>query len=488
MTVVPRWLLPAQLAALDGRPAGRRTARDWAADAGLFAFAVIMAIEQAAAYPPPGAEFVPGWLVAINLWVAGPACLALWWRRRFPLVLGVVMLVALSFSASSVGAAMVAGLTVAIHRPWGRAAAVSGSYLAICGYYGLFAEPPGVERPVLIASLLIMFGGPLCLGMAVRARRLLLLGLRREAEVRSREHRLELAEAQRAERERRLELAEAQRAEREHRLALREARRAERERLAREMHDVLAHRVSLLSVHAGALAYRTSQAAAGTGPPVDASEVGGAVQVIQDNARLALDELREVLAVLRDGEPAATRPQPGLADLPRLVAEAEAAGQRVDYSVGDEVAALTGAAEGTGRARAGLNESGPEEDGSEGAASERADSGRTGARQGGAGPSGSVRAQVQRTAYRTVQEGLTNARRHAPGAPVRVRIEGRPGTDLIVTVGNPAAGAGGVRGEGGGAGKGLAGLGERVALDGGSLEHGVRDGVFVLSARLPWQV
>ncbi|PRX62111.1 signal transduction histidine kinase [Nonomuraea fuscirosea] len=447
MTVVPRWLLPAQLAALDGRPAGRRTARDWAADAGLFAFAVIMAIEQAAAYPPPGAEFVPGWLVAINPWVAGPACLALWWRRRFPLVLGVVMVVALSFSASSVGAAMVAGLTVAVHRPWGRAAAVSGSYLVICGYYGLFAEPPGVERPVLIASLLIMFGGPLCLGMAVRARRLLLLGLRREAEVRSREHRLELAEAQRAERERRLELAEAQRAEREHRLALREARRAERERLAREMHDVLAHRVSLLSVHAGALAYRTSQAAAGTGPPVDASEVGGAARVIQDNARLALDELRDVLAVLRDGEPAATRPQPGLADLPRLVAEAEAAGQRVHYSVGDEVA-----------------------------------------RPGGAGPGGSVRAQVQRTAYRTVQEGLTNARRHAPGAPVRVRIEGSPGADLVVTVDNPAAGAGGVRAEGGGAGRGLVGLGERVALDGGRLEHGVRDGVFVLSARLPWQV
>ncbi|MFI6632792.1 sensor histidine kinase [Nonomuraea fuscirosea] len=433
MTVVPRWLLPAQLAALDGRPAGRRTARDWAADAGLFAFAVIMAIEQAAAYPPPGTEFVPGWLVAINPWVAGPACLALWWRRRFPLVLGVVMVVALSFSASSVGAAMVAGLTVAVHRPWGRAAAVSGSYLVICGYYGLFAEPPGVERPVLIASLLIMFGGPLCLGMAVRARRLLLLGLRREAEVRSREHRLELAEAQRA--------------EREHRLALREARRAERERLAREMHDVLAHRVSLLSVHAGALAYRTSQAAAGTGPPVDASEVGGAARVIQDNARLALDELRDVLAVLRDGEPAAARPQPGLADLPRLVAEAEAAGQRVDYSVGDEVA-----------------------------------------RQGGAGPGDSVRAQVQRTAYRTVQEGLTNARRHAPGAPVRVRIEGSPGADLIVTVDNPAARAGGVRAEGGGAGSGLVGLGERVALDGGRLEHGVRDGVFVLSARLPWQV
>ncbi|WP_326644685.1 hypothetical protein [Nonomuraea fuscirosea] len=51
-----------------------------------------------------------------------------------------------------------------------------------------------------------------------------------------------------------------------------------------------------------------------------------------------MDELRDVLAVLRDGEPAATRPQPGLADLPRLVAEAEAAGQRVDYSAGDEVA------------------------------------------------------------------------------------------------------------------------------------------------------
>ncbi|MFB4263875.1 sensor histidine kinase [Nonomuraea sp. GTA35] len=440
MTVVPRRLLPAELAALDGWPADRRTARDWAADAGLFAFAVIMAVEQAAAYPPAGVDFVPAWHLAINPWVAAVACLALWWRRRFPVRLGVAMAVALALSASAMGAAMVAGLTVAVHRPWGRAAAVTGAYLLVCGYYGLFAEPPGVQRPVLVATLLLMLGGPLCLGMAVRARRLLVVSLRREAEVGAREHRLELAEAQRAERERRLELAEARRAEREHRLALAEARRAERERLAREMHDVLAHRVSLLTVHAGALAYRSSRAAAGTGPPLDAEEVGGAVEVIQDNARLALEELRDVLSVLRDGEPADAPPQPGLADLPRLVAEAESAGQRVRLAVGDEVAARAG----------------------------------------------SVRAHVQRTAYRTVQEGLTNARKHGPpGAEVLVRVNGVLGDELIVTVESPVTGTGSPAGAGGG--KGLIGLGERVGLDGGSLEHGVRGGVFVLSARLPWQ-
>ncbi|MBB6552432.1 sensor histidine kinase [Nonomuraea rubra] len=427
MTVVPRRLLPAELAALDGWPAGRRTARDWAADAGLFAFAVIIAVEQAAAYPPAGADFVPAWLVAVNPWVAAVACLALWWRRRHPTGLAVAMIGALALSGSAMGAAMVAGLTVAVHRPWGRAAAVTGAYLLVCGYYGLFADPPGVQRPVLLASLLLMLGGPLCLGMAVRARRLLVAGLRREAEVSAREHRLELAEARRA--------------EREHRLALAEARRAERERLAREMHDVLAHRVSLLSVHAGALAYRSSRAAAGTGPPLDAEEVAGAVEVIQDNARLALDELRDVLSVLRDGEPAGAPPQPGLADLPRLVAEAEAAGQRVELTVGDEVAARAG----------------------------------------------SVRAHVQRTAYRTVQEGLTNARRHGPpGAEVRVRVTGVPGDELIVTVENPVTGGGSPAGAGGG--KGLIGLGERAVLDGGGLEHGVRGGVFVLSARLPWQI
>ncbi|MGJ6966751.1 sensor histidine kinase [Streptosporangium sp. G11] len=408
MTVVPRWLLPAQLAAFDGRPAGRRTVRDWAADAGLFAFAVIVAVEQARGYPPAGAEFVPDWHVAVNPWVAGVACLALWWRRRLPMAVGLAMVPCLALSASATGAAMVAGLTMAAHRPWPRAALVTCAYLVVVGYYAVFAEPPGVARPVIAATLLLAYCGPFCLGMVVRARRLLVVSLRREAGV----------------------------AAREHRVRLEEARRAERERLAREMHDVLAHRVSLLSVHAGALAYRTARAAAGTGPPLDASEVGGAVEVIQDNARLALEELRDVLSVLRTGEPSGAPPQPGLGDLPRLAAEAGEAGQRVALTVDGDMAG-------------------------------RADT---------------IRPHVQRTAYRTVQEGLTNARKHAPGAPVTVNVRGTPGGELVVTVTNPCDAA-----RPPGTGNGLLGLAERAALDGGRLDHGAGDGMFVLTARLPWQ-
>jgi signal transduction histidine kinase len=85
-----------------------------------------------------------------------------------------------------------------------------------------------------------------------------------------------------------------------------------------------------------------------------------------------------------------------------------------------------------------------------------------------------------------VQEGLTNARKHGPGTPVTVRLAGIPGDALIVEVDNPLpAGATAVGIPG--AAAGLAGLAERVELEGGLLEHGSADGVFTLRARLPWQ-
>ena len=88
----------------------------------------------------------------------------------------------------------------------------------------------------------------------------------------------------------------AETAEREHALAAERARAAERTRIAREMHDVLAHRISLVALHAGALTYRSD---------LDREETAAAAAVIQDNAHLALGELRQVLGVLRAGETAA---------------------------------------------------------------------------------------------------------------------------------------------------------------------------------------
>jgi signal transduction histidine kinase len=95
--------------------------------------------------------------------------------------------------------------------------------------------------------------------------------------------------------------------------------------------------------------------------------------------------------------------------------------------------------------------------------------------------------RIGRTAYRVVQEALTNARKHAPGTEVRVRVGGAPdhGVDVEVVNAAPATPAG-PAGHGL-AGHGLAGLAERVALDGGRLDHGrTSDGRWRVSAWLPW--
>jgi signal transduction histidine kinase len=88
-----------------------------------------------------------------------------------------------------------------------------------------------------------------------------------------------------------------------------------------------------------------------------------------------------------------------------------------------------------------------------------------------------------------VQEGLTNARRHAPGEPVQVVIDGRPGGGLLIDIRNPLVNGHATVGAGpviGGSGTGLIGLTERVRLAGGELDHQAADGEFRLSARLPW--
>jgi signal transduction histidine kinase len=224
----------------------------------------------------------------------------------------------------------------------------------------------------------------------------------------------------------RRELVRSLRAQGDH--AADEARAAERRRIAREMHDVLAHRLSLLSVHAGALEFN---------PDAPAEEVAEAAGVIRESARAALDELRAVIGVLReDGSETLTQaPQPTLAELPALVDESRAAGMRVVASIelGDSVPP----------------------------------------------------AALGRTAYRIVQEGLTNARKHAPGAAVTLTVEAASDV-LHVQVRSLAPVAVGAAAMLPGAGTGLIGLAERVSLAGGELEHGVdRDGAFVLRARLP---
>jgi signal transduction histidine kinase len=219
----------------------------------------------------------------------------------------------------------------------------------------------------------------------------------------------------------------AERAEAEQELRAREAQATERQRIAREMHDVLAHRISQISMHAGALAYRTD---------LDAAALRRGSADIQVTANAALTDLRDVLGVLRENggvEPA--HPQPTYADVPALVSDARASGMNVAWHdlLGDDAAALP--------------------------------------------------ATVGRTIYRIVQEGITNARKHAPGALLTVEVSGAPGEGVDLLLANPVGFGSRVPG----AGVGLIGLSERAALGGGRLEHRQEGGRFVLRGWLPWQ-
>ncbi|MBL7254127.1 sensor histidine kinase [Paractinoplanes lichenicola] len=213
----------------------------------------------------------------------------------------------------------------------------------------------------------------------------------------------------------------ARQAEEGQRLRVEQARLAERERLAREMHDVLAHRISLLAVHAGALEVRKESS----------PEEQRAAGVIRECAHDALEDLRSVIHVLR--APSEDQPQPTLGDVPALVEQSRVAGAEVGLTVEGEQ---------------------------------------------------DVPASVGRHAYRIVQEALTNARKHAPGAPVRVAISSSAQHGLEVAVRNALKSSGpGLPG----AGAGLTGLRERVTLVGGRIEHGpTAAGEFHLRAWLPW--
>jgi signal transduction histidine kinase len=211
-------------------------------------------------------------------------------------------------------------------------------------------------------------------------------------------------------------------AEEGQRMRVEEARHLERERIAREMHDVLAHRISLLAVHAGALEFR----------PDASPQEKQAAGVIRESAHEALEDLRAVIGMLRTDERDAERPQPTLAGLPELIEESRRAGARVTVTGADTAQA-------------------PD--------------------------------RIGRHAYRIVQEGLTNARKHAPAAKVEVTLSTDQG-ELCLEVRNrlTVSSAPAIPG----AGAGIIGLRERVALLGGRLEAGpTPDGDFRLTAWLP---
>lgn len=210
----------------------------------------------------------------------------------------------------------------------------------------------------------------------------------------------------------RAELLDAQRHQ-QHRAALAE----ERARIARELHDVVAHGLSVIAVQAGAAQEMLDR---------DPARTRAALAAVESTARDSLGEMRRMLGVLRaEGDAAGLAPQPDVGDIPELVAQVRRAGLPVE-----------------------MHETGTRRE---------------------------VPPGLGLAAYRIVQEALTNTLRHAGPARARVSLTWGPSA-LAIEVDDDGPGAGGNGDRPAGGGHGLAGMAERAALYGGTVETGPRDG------------
>lgn len=334
----------------------------------------------------------------------GVICLVLvFWRRRWPVTIATFVTIASAFSLLAAGASVLALVSLATRRRWREIIPISLlSFVAGMFWFAVMDTATPTAGPSAFAMWglniglsVVIIAAIVAWGMYIGSRRELIATLRLRAET---------AEAEQA-------------------LRVSQARETERRRIAREMHDVLAHRISHISMQAGALAYRED---------LSADEVRAEVGAIRDGAHRALDDLRTVLGVLRgNGEDPETAPQPTYADLDRLVEETRAGGMNITFE--DDV-------------------------------------------------EGSPPEAVGRSIYRVVQEGITNARKHAPGAALQVSLQGSEEHGIDVLLRNRL----GFDSNTPGAGLGLVGLTERVHLAGGRLAHRTEKDVFILEAWLPW--
>lgn len=338
----------------------------------------------------------PLWASIGTYWLA---CVALVFRRRYPLamplavaaaqVLAALLGVELDAPASWILPVAFAAFAVGLHAP--RVPAGLASLGAALVVMMLTLELLADFSPDLIFGLVFTVG-PWSLGYVLR---------------RALERSRELA-------------AEAERA----RHVVQLAAAAERERIARELHDVLAHSLSVMVVQAS-LAEDLVRA--------DPDGAVAAARQVQQSGRDALAETAHLLRLIRDDkDELGLRPQRSLADLPELVAEFRRLGVAVELSVDI-----------------------------------------------GVGP---LPAAVELSSYRIVQEALTNALKYAPGSPVAVSVRLRSGTiEIRVSNGRSVTVEQAL-----GGGHGLVGVQERVSLFGGTLRaEPTTDGGFVLEATLP---
>ncbi|MDP2774041.1 MAG: histidine kinase [Nocardioides sp.] len=339
-------------------------------------------------------------LFYVDVLLGVAAYVLMFFRRRWPLTIALVTNVMGAASGVAQGPATLTSVSLATRRRLLHVVVVALVALASSTIY-TETQPAVTDDPAWVSfvAAVLAISASMGWGMFIGSRRELIWTLRNRAE----------------------------RAEAEQELRVAQSRSTERARIAREMHDVLAHRISQISMHAGALAFRED---------LSADDMRESAAVIRDKAHEALTDLRSVLGVLRDdatGEPMSA-PQPTYADVPVLVAECRAAGMQVTLS--DDVA---------------CDEPMPD--------------------------------VVGRTLYRIVQEGITNARKHAPGARVSISVSGGPEEGVDVRLRNPL-GFGPTATPG--AGLGLVGLTERAVLRGGWLGHRTDRDVFELHAWIPW--
>jgi signal transduction histidine kinase len=381
-----------------GRSLGRRALRWWPAalDLGLALVVLVLTADQGTG--TTDTELLGEAPAAMRLALGIGLAVLVLVRRANPWPLLALGAAAWALMGAPWGL-MVAGYTLSARprRPRWFGPLVGALALVVAVRMLIVSE---VSAPFAVGVAVLIVGVPVLLGLWVGIRRALIAHLRDEAE-----------------RLRREQLLEAER-----------ARAQERASIARELHDVVAHRVGLMVLHAGALEVSLAD-----------PEAARQAALVRETGREALDELRHVLGVLReraDGVP--LDPQPTLTDLDRLARQSREAGLEVSVAV-------------------------------------------EGARR-------RLPATVERTAYRLVQEALTNVHKHAAGAATEVDVRfGRERLEVTVRNARPAGGPGPPPGQGlDGGGHGLLGLRERVALLGGTFRAGPRaDGGFEVCASLP---
>lgn len=356
--------------------------------------------------PQPESGAAAHWIAALNLIVTLPLA----FRRRWPLASFAAQFVGVFAATGGLALFSLVGLLIGAYTVAAmarRPVYALGMLTVGAGIAGVsfWHNSPNIDIPRPLAPVVLLLPVGLA-GIAIRAARLRAEAYQQRAEALAREH------------EQATRVATAQ----------------ERARIARELHDVVSHHVSMMTIQAGAATKILD-----TRPDLAL----GAMSAVESSGREAMSELRQLLGVLSpsaaeggtgaavdDSEPLA--PQPGLAQIPGLVESVRDAGQPVRVSVPDGLV---------------------------------------------------VPVAVGLAAYRVAQEALTNALRYAPAARTSVRVE-VDGEELVVDVSNEAPESSSPGGTG--TGSGLAGLAERVRLYGGTLAaRPLVGGGFVVHARLP---